>query len=107
VTGIELIVAERKRQIEEEGWSVEHDDQWRHSQLSSAAACYAMTKLQRVLPAAKKGAWMQTLFSVIWPFSGDWWKPTPDDRIRELVKSGALVAAEIDRLLRLKQELKS
>ena len=27
-------------------------------------------------------------------------KPTPDDRIRELTKAGALIAAEIDRLLR-------
>jgi len=26
------------------------------------------------------------------------WKPTPDDRVRELVKAGALIAAEIDRL---------
>jgi hypothetical protein len=32
---------------------------------------------------------------------GDW-KPSPDDRFRELVKAGALIAAEIDRLLRAK-----
>lgn len=33
----------------------------------------------------------------LWP--QDWsFKPTRDDRIRELVKAGALVAAEIDRL---------
>jgi hypothetical protein len=30
-----------------------------------------------------------------------WYKPSKDDRIRELEKAGALVAAEIDRLLRL------
>ena len=30
------------------------------------------------------------------------WKPTPDDRIKELAKAGALIAAEIDRLQRLK-----
>ena len=28
-----------------------------------------------------------------------WWKPTPDNRIKELIKAGALIAAEIDRLL--------
>lgn len=103
--GVELIAAERKRQIEEEGWSAEHDDQWAHGELASAAACYAMTKWQRFHRADRKG--VQTVLDIIWPFSGNWWKPTPDDRIRELVKSGALVAAEIDRLLRLKQELKS
>jgi hypothetical protein len=33
-----------------------------------------------------------------WPWSKHWWKPTPNDRVRELVKAGALIAAEIDRL---------
>ena len=34
-----------------------------------------------------------------WPWNVVWWKPTPDDRIRELAKAGALIAAEIDRLI--------
>lgn len=38
---------------------------------------------------------------MMWPFSQEWWKPTPDDRIRELAKAGALIAAEIDRLQRM------
>ena len=35
-----------------------------------------------------------------WPKSWDiiWWKPTPKDRVRELAKAGALIAAEIDRI---------
>lgn len=33
-----------------------------------------------------------------WPFAPDDFEPTPHDRIAELVKAGALVAAEIDRL---------
>jgi hypothetical protein len=33
-----------------------------------------------------------------WPWAERFWKPTPDDRVRELVKAGALIAAEIDRL---------
>jgi hypothetical protein len=32
------------------------------------------------------------------PWGESWWKPTPEDRVRELVKAGALIAAEIDRL---------
>jgi hypothetical protein len=42
-----------------------------------------------------------------WPkeWNVDWWKPS-DDPIRNLVKAGALIAAEIDRLQR-KAEAKS
>ena len=39
-----------------------------------------------------------------WPWDESWFKPTPDDRIRELVKAGALILAEIDRLQRLKEQ---
>lgn len=34
-----------------------------------------------------------------WPWHSSWWKPS-DDPIRNLVKAGALIAAEIDRLQR-------
>jgi hypothetical protein len=102
MTGIELITVERKRQIEEEGWTAEHDDKWGYGQLANAAACYAMTNQHRICWAKKVGLWAKTTFEVIWPFSKEWWKPTPEDRIRELVKAGALAAAEIDRLQRLK-----
>jgi hypothetical protein len=37
---------------------------------------------------------------IFWPWDQDWWKPSPDP-IRNLVKAGALIAAEIDRLQRL------
>jgi hypothetical protein len=42
MTEIELIAAERKRQIEEEGWTAEHDEQWKKGELAKAAMCYAM-----------------------------------------------------------------
>ena len=38
---------------------------------------------------------------VMFPFSSVWWKPSPENRIKELAKAGALIAAEIDRLQRL------
>lgn len=34
-----------------------------------------------------------------WPWDASWWKPSPDP-IANLVKAGALIAAEIDRLQR-------
>lgn len=90
-TGIELIAAERQRQIEQEGWTPEHDDQHRLGELAIAAACYAIPPSLRL--AAK-------FIGRFWPWDMKWWKPTPEDRKRELVKASALIAAEIDRLQR-------
>lgn len=87
-TGIELIAEERQRQIEEEEWTAEHDKQWRDSELCRAAVCYI-----------ERPYWEDTTLWQPWPFDISWWKPTPNDRIRELQKAGALIAAEIDRLL--------
>ena len=87
-TGIELIAEERQRQIEEEGWTSEHDKQWKGSELCRAAACYIA-----------RPSWVSTPLWPHWPFDISWWKPSPHDRIRELQKAGALIAAEIDRLL--------
>ena len=33
-----------------------------------------------------------------WPWSETYWNPNPNDRIHNLVRAGALIAAEIDRL---------
>lgn len=35
-----------------------------------------------------------------WPWDEEWWKPS-EDPVRNLVKAGALIAAEIDRLQRV------
>lgn len=93
-TGIELIAEERRRQIEVEGWTVEYDKK-EHviGELALAASCYAI--IPELRPAE--------LPPSPWPWIGAW-KPTPNDRIRELQKAGALIAAEIDRLQALKEE---
>ena len=88
--GASLILAERERQIEKEKFGPEHDDCHRRDQLALAAVCYAMPLKFRELK--------------YWPWARYWWRPTPDDRIRELVKAGALIAAEIDRLQRQSDE---
>ena len=84
-TGIELITDERKRQIEKEGFTSEHDDTHINGELSQAAICYAQS--HRV--AVPYG----------WPWANEWWKPS-DKKVDNLVKAGALIAAEIDRLNR-------
>ena len=85
--GVERIAQERERQIEEEYWSYEHDDNHRDGELAMAAACYAYYE--------------DAEYPEHWPFDDDCWKPSPDNRIRDLEKAGALIAAEIDRLMRL------
>ena len=90
MTGIELIADERQRQISEEWWTPEHDDEHRAGQLAAAAAVYAIPRAQR----------QRFLIFGYWPWKESWYKPTPNDRVRELVKAGALIAAEIDRLQR-------
>jgi hypothetical protein len=101
MTGIERIAAERKRQIEVEGFTAEHDDQWEAGELAQAALCYCME------PPDPE----EILYGVVeasvpdeWPWDSSWWKSTPENRIRELEKAGALIAAEIDRLLRAKRD---
>lgn len=95
-TAIELIAEERRRQIEVEGWTPEHDSNYHYDELARAAASYALPEESRhgVFIGDKPEHW---------PWESKWWKPTPDDRIRELTKAGALIVAEIDRLLALKQ----
>jgi hypothetical protein len=93
-TGIELIAEERQRQIQEEGWSAEHDDKYKENELAKAAGCYAVTP--GLMDEIKFGNRTPSL----WPFSAKWWRPSPANRIRELQKAGALIAAEIDRIQR-------
>lgn len=100
-TAIELIVAERKRQIEKEGWTKEHDDDHMGGELANAAAYYAMTD---DLISFIDDEWGFGMHLHVWPFDLKWLKRTPDDRIRELTKAGALIVAEIERIQRLKQK---
>ena len=112
-SGVALIAAERARQIAQEGWTAEHDDDHCDSEMAVAAACYALPKQRRrekiayiEMDAARGCSDPAIPYRVKkripcgWPWDAEWWRPVPKDRIRELVKAGALIAAEIDRLKR-------
>ena len=101
-TGAQLIAAERQRQIDVEGWTPEHDDEHVLGEMAGAAESYAFAARCQAIAAAH-GAPPIPLNDRIpnhWPPSWheDWYKPS-DDSIRNLVKAGALIAAEIDRRL--------
>lgn len=98
-TGVELIQEERDRQIGYEGWDIPHDDMHTDGSLARAAACYAMPNFLR-----KYSPIITPATPLDWPWDVQWWKPSPHERIRELQKAGALIAAEIDRLNRLKND---
>ena len=94
--GIAKIFAERVRQLEEEGYS-KYNDVGNHltGALAKAAATYA---LRPFLNEPNFAFGDLDGVPVMFPFGRSWWKPTPDNRIKELAKAGALIAAEIDRL---------
>lgn len=94
MTGVDLIAAERERQVSQEGWTFEHDDKHDAGEIACAAACYA---LATVITAPKVQD--SHIYARYWPWERLWWKPS-DDKVRNLVRAGALIAAEIDRIQR-------
>lgn len=99
VDGAWLIQEERQRQVNVEEWPPEHDDEHVEAELVSAARAYLWVALCEVQMAAKAEDFRSVPND--WPveWSHEWFKPS-DDPIRNLVKAGALIAAEIDRLQR-------
>jgi hypothetical protein len=99
MTGIDLIALERARQINEEGFSLEDDRRCTSGELIDAGISYATA-------AAKQSRGEDSLSYLIslegagcvpWPWESAWWKPSKD-KVRNLVKAGALIAAELDRI---------
>jgi hypothetical protein len=105
VSGVARIAAERVRQVQEEGWSTEHDDQWRESELALGAVAYVLQAIGHGLDVAPQELAAAHPPSDWWPWvddEGGGFKPSPD-AIRNLEKAAAMLAAEIDRLVRLRE----
>ena len=102
MTGVKLISLERDRQKRIHGYWAEDDDRHTKFTLTRAATSYAMV-VSAPDSAARKLS--ESVPTDDWP-SGWPWNPS-DDPIRNLVKAGALIAAEIDRLMRKQNRLKA
>ena len=89
-TGAELIAEERKRQIEIEGFTAESDLRYKNGELFYAGCCYHSAAKLR-----ESGCDPGTP-PTNWPFSTEYWKPSPDNRVKEIIKSGALLQAHVD-----------
>lgn len=103
------IADERDRQVRVEGWSADHDDGHTRGELAQAALCYVATSAgaTRKLaagyradvladPAGYYGATYRPLIAHEWPWGRCDFKPR--SRRADLVRAGALIVAEIERL---------
>lgn len=91
------VLAERQRQVSAEGWTPAHDDQHKNNDLAFAASCYAFHAAAASWDLEDDGIpYDSHPVPKQWPWDPSWWKPT--DARRDLVKAGALILAEIERL---------
>lgn len=98
------VLTERLRQVSEEGWTAAHDDNHRDGSLAKAAACYALCA--GIGTASASG--LETHYEFVaeyqrcevplppWPWEPKSWKPK--NPRRDLVRAGALILAEIERI---------
>lgn len=101
-TGIELIAEERQRQIDAEGWTPEHDAQHIVGELAFAACYYALPSMPYRSLCEHTGENCTTLPDDMFratEWDWKWAKRNKMSRLRRLQVAGALIAAEIDRVL--------
>lgn len=91
-TAIEMILDERRRQIEVEGWTLAHDDDHEDGELSLAAACYAAYPLVIYFKN-------EIGFKKLRPFD-EYDIKDGKTEIQQLVAAGALIVAEIEKIQR-------
>lgn len=97
-TGVEMIQAERDRQLQELNHTPDRDDTYANGQLASVASIYAKYATSEHF---SEGLWLGNMDAAPtgWPWRDGLWNPTTPKRM--LIKAGALIAAELDRLQRI------
>ena len=91
-TGAYCIATERQRQINDEGYDKYHDRHHTTKEFIHAAMAYAIYEDGAFVNGDDSETWYEKL----WPWEKQYFKPK--DQKRNLIKSGALIAAAIDRL---------
>jgi hypothetical protein len=99
-SGIAMIADERERQISEKGFDAQRDDRYTEDELAWAAMYYAHPRAEAEDDFTTDEVGIIRDF---WPDTWDrrWAQAEEDDTIMRLAKAGALIAAEIDRRLRI------
>lgn len=91
--GVDAIRTERHRQVLDEGWRSDHDDTHDAGELARAASCYSLHSLTFT---GNLETYQAAPPPDGWPWAISWWKPKNPQR--DLIRAGALIAAEIDRV---------
>jgi hypothetical protein len=92
---IEEIVAERGRQLAK-GYDARHDDTHDDGSIATAAAVYALHPFDWHLVVTERSKGRLLSLRDFWPW--DWSQFEPADERRNLVRAGALIVAEIERI---------
>lgn len=90
------VLAERQRQMDVEGWTPEHDGGHDAGELAAAGSASALYAADELNPHSQGDGDYGRELPAMWPWESKWWKPT--DPRRALVKAGALILAEIERI---------
>lgn len=96
VSAEKLIRLERTRQMEIENFSYAHDAEHTNGELLNAARVYLHVGTEIELPTNERG------IPLDWPWEDEWFKPR--DRVKNLVRAGALCLAEDQRINALMQD---
>jgi len=87
LNAIVAIADERDRQLKVEGWTNQQDDTYTQGELALAAASYILYATGKPGPSG-----------ALWPWIPKWFKPK--NQRRDLVRAGALIVAELERVAR-------
>jgi len=94
------VLAERRRQVEVEGWTADHDDGHDKGEMGAAALNYAAAAVITTCLNGDRymaGPPLDSMgWAIGWRWAPHWWKPGTVRRM--LVKAAALIIAEIERL---------
>ena len=109
-TGVELIAEERQEQLGKHGKTADHDDQLYNGELTDAAVICATESLVYYSKKHANGITFEVLRMDDWNLPVKYYgnvllnnnKSSTEERIHQLKVAGALIAAEIDRIQRIK-----
>jgi hypothetical protein len=87
------VIAERRRQMEVEGWDTKHDDEHEPGELALAGAAYLVSGAGSPIKGRK-----------LWPWDHEFWKPDIIRRRRDFVRGLALGLAELEKYDRTKRK---
>lgn len=96
--GSTAVVLERRRQIEVEGYTPEHD-KGHEAELVAAARCYADLAMYQLKyandPSITIGDVLASVVPYHWPWAPEEWKPSADPDTN-ILKASALLTAALD-----------